>query len=326
MRYSIRSLLLASGLAFGLAMPAAHAAAPDWASVPGKDIMLFYPGQAGWEWALTPSEMSGATDFRAGKKDCGDCHIGEEKNMGPQIVTGTTRTFATGDKPSIEPNPIPNKPGTIPATIKVANDGTNLYVHIDFAPGTQPNSNMDPADTKVTVMFANGDGVPEAKRAGCFAACHMDSAGMPSGAGANRTMYLPKTRAHITATGGGDELKSADELAKLRASGYQLEFWQAVLNPGQPAQGVTETVFDKREVVTPSQVTAQATQSGGNWSVTITRPLKAAAPLANIAPGTTSYMSVAIHAGHTAHRFHYVSEERPLVIGNGTADFGAPAK
>lgn len=323
MTYSIRSLLLASGLALGLALPAAHAAAPDWATVQGKDIMLFYPGQAAWEWALTPSNMSGAKDFRAGKKDCGDCHIGEEKNMGPQIVTGTTRQFKTGDKPPIEPTPIANKPGTIPATVKVANDGTNLYVHVDFAPGAQPNSKMDPVDTRLTIMFATA-GVPETKRAGCFPACHMDSAGMPSAEpNATRTMYLPKTRAKITANGGGDTLKSPDELAKLRASGYQLEFWQAQLNPGQPAKAVTETVFDKREVLASSPISAQATQSGGNWSVTITRPLNAGVPLATIVPGETYYIGMAIHAGHTAHRFHYVSERRSMVLDDGKADLVA---
>ena len=72
--------------------------------------MLFYPGQASWEWALTPSDMSGADDFRKGK-DCAICHIGEEATMGPQIVTGKPRMFKTGEKPSIEPTPIPGKPG-----------------------------------------------------------------------------------------------------------------------------------------------------------------------------------------------------------------------
>jgi uncharacterized Fe-S cluster protein YjdI len=266
--------------------------------------------------------MSGAKDFRDGKKDCGDCHIGEEKNMGPQIVSGKTRVFKTGEKPPIEPNPIANKPGTIPAVVKVANDGANFYVHVDFTPGTQPNSNMDPVDTKVTVMFA-GAGAPEVKRAGCFPACHMDSAGMPAAGGANRTMYLPKTRAKVTATGGGDTLKAPEDLAKLKADGYQLEFWQALLNPGQPAKAATETVFDKREPLASSPVTAQATQSGGSWSVTITRPLKASAPLMNIASGEKYFMAVAIHAGHTGHRFHYVSYERSIVLDDGTADLVA---
>jgi cytochrome c-type protein NapC len=312
------------GLGAMLAMTPAQAAGIDWASVPGKEVVLFYPGQASWEWVLTASDMSGAKDFREGK-DCGVCHIGEEKDMGPQIVSGQPRVFKTGTKPPIEPTPIAGKPGSVPAMVKLANDGTNLYVHVEFNPGTQPNSNQSPDDTRVTVMFDNGK-VGEANRAGCFAACHDDSAGMASAGGATRTMYLPKTRAKITRQGGGDALAAADVLAKLKADGYQLEFWQAALNPGQPAKPSSEIVFDKRAVASPNVVSAQATQSGGTWSVTLSRPLAASAPYSPIAAGNTYHIAIAIHAGHTAHRFHYVSYERTMVLNSGSADLVAVKK
>ena len=312
----------AAGFAGLLAASGAQAAGINWSSVPGKNVVLFYPGQSSWEWALTPSTMSGATDFRKGK-DCGTCHIGEEKDMGPQIVGGTPRVFKTGTKPSIEPTPIPGKPGTIPATIKLANDGTNLYVHLDFNEGAQPNAGQDSAyATKVTVMFDDGK-VPEANRGGCWAACHDDLTGMPSAGGATRTMYLPRSRAHLTRNGGGDALAPADKLAALRAEGYQLEYWQALLNPGQPAKSATEIVFEKRAPASQNIVTATATQSGGNWSVTISRPLNEPAPFTSIVPGTVYHMAFAIHAGHTAHRFHYVSFERSMVLNAGHADLVA---
>jgi hypothetical protein len=305
-----------------LSVSPARAAGVDWGGIAGKDVVLFYPGQASWEWALTPSDMSGADDFRKGK-NCGVCHIGEEKDMGAQIVTGKTRTFKSGEKPSIEPTPIPGKPGFITSTVKVANDGTNLYIHIDFNEGMQPDAKQDPAyATKVTVMFDDG-AVSEANRGGCFAACHDDSAGMASAAGATRTMYLPRTRAKMTRQGGGDALKPVADLDKLKVDGYQLEFWQAMLNPGQPAKAGTEIVFDKRSVPSPSIVSAQATQSGGVWSVTLIRPLVAALPFTSIVPGNTYYLAFAIHSGHTAHRFHYVSYERTLAINSGNADLVA---
>ena len=320
MTFATKLLSAAAGLGALLAVPHAFAAGINWGSVPGKDVVLFYPGQASWEFALTVADMSGAKDFREGK-DCSTCHIGEEKDMGPQIVTGQPRTFKTGVKPSIEPTPIPGKPGSIPATVKVANDGTNLYVHLEFNEGAQPDAKQDPAyATKVTVMFDNGK-VPEANRGGCFAACHDDSAGMASAGGATRTMYLPKTRAKMTRQGGGDTL--SPDLAALKASGYQLEFWQAALNPGQPAKASTEIVFDKREVSSPNIVTAEATHTGGTWSVTISRPLNEAAPYSTIAAGATYHIAIAIHAGHTAHRFHYVSYERSLVLNSGNADLVA---
>jgi len=38
------------------------------------------------------------------------------------------------------------------------------------------------------------------------------------------------------------------------------------------------------------------------------------------------YVGFAIHSGHTAHRFHYVSYERTLAINSGAADFVAVKK
>src|SRR5271165_1174350 len=223
MRTRFRNLAFATGLAALVASPAAYAAGINWAGVPGKEVVLFYPGQASWEWSLTPTDMSGADDFRKGK-DCAACHIGEEKAMGPQIVTGQPRTFKTGVRPAIEPTPIPGKPGAISAVVKVANDGTNFYVHLDFNEGAQPNANQDPAyATKVTVMFNDGK-VPEANRGGCFAACHDDLTGMASAGGATRTMYLPKTHAKLTRQGAGDTLAAPDQLASLKAGNYQLEY------------------------------------------------------------------------------------------------------
>jgi cytochrome c-type protein NapC len=302
-----------------------QAAGIDWAKVSGKEIVLFYPGQSSWEWSLSQSAMSGAKEFREGK-NCDDCHIGEEKTMGPQIASGQPRVFKDGSKPPIEPAPIAGKPGYIPATVKFANDGVNLYVHIEFAEGAQPDAKQDPQNaTKVTVMFNDG-GVPEANRGGCFAACHDDSNGMPSAKGATRTMYLPKTRVKLTRQGGGDTLKPADDLAKLRADGYTLEFWEAKLNPDAPPVAADGVIFDKREEISPAVVTAEAAQSGGVWSVTLSRKLDAGPGFKTFSDSGRYTVSLAIHAGHAAHRFHYVSFERTLRIDAGSADFIAIRK
>ena len=297
-------------------------AAIDWSSVPGKAVVLFYPGQASWEWALTPSSMPGAADFRKGK-DCAVCHIGEEQQMGSQIVTGTPRVFKTGTEPPIEPTPIPGKPGSIDSTVKFAKDGTNLYAHIEFSEGNQPNAGQDPQfATMVTLVFEGGQ-VPEFNRGGCFAACHNDALGMPDAGATTRTMYLPRTRSKLTAQGGDDTVLAPDKLATLKSSGYYLEYWQAKLNPGQPPQAVNGTMFDKRNQTTPTMVTAQANYAGGRWSVTLSRKLDAGPTAVRLAPGEPIHVGFAIHAGHTAHRFHYVSFERTLAINSGTADFVA---
>ncbi len=286
--------------------------AVDWAKVPGKDVSMLFPAQSSYEWVLTPSEHSGGAKIREGK-NCHECHVGEENTMGDLLASGKKN----------EPSPIPGKPGSVKAVVKFAHDDKNLYVHLDFAPGVQPDAKMDTAnETKVT-MILNDGGVAESNRFGCWAACHDDAQGMASGAGAERSKYLLKTRAKVTRQGGGNDLKSADDLAALKAAGYSLEYWQARLNPGAKAVAAAGTIFDKREELKTSAVTADATLADGTWSVTLSRPLVAGAPYKDIVAGKTYTVGFAIHAGHTAHRFHYVSFERSLVLDQGAGDFVA---
>ena len=296
-------------------LAATPAFAVDWAKVPGKDVTLMYPGQSSYEWVLTPSEHSGGFKIREGK-NCHECHTGEEDTMGNLLVSGKKN----------EPAPIAGKPGFVKASVKFAHDDKNMYVHLDFAPGTQPDAKMDAAnETKVT-MIINDGGVAESNRFGCWAACHDDAATMPSAAGAERTKYLLKTHAKVGRQGGGDELKPADELAKLKAAGYELEYWQARLNPGAKAVAVAGTIFDKREELKSPAVTADATFANGVWSVTLTRPLAAGPGYKELAAGKTFTVGFAIHGGHTAKRFHYVSFERSMIIGEGAADLVAVKK
>jgi hypothetical protein len=325
MMSALKPLAAAVVLGTLLAAPAAHAAI-DWASVPGREVVMLYPGQASWEWALTPSDMSGAPKFRQEGKSCRSCHDGEEKLRGDRVVTGTVRKDEKGDThPSIEPTPIPGKPGWLAATVKFANDGTNLYVHLDFKEGTQPDAKQNPgAATMVSVMFSAGKSA-EITRAGCFAACHDDSAGMASNKGEARTMYLGATRTKLTRQGGGDALKPAADLAKLRADGYFMEFWQAQLNPGQPAKALDGIIFDKRTEA-PGGVAAEASFANGGWSVTLSRKLAGTADQISFAPGVHYVVGFAIHAGHTAKRFHYVSNERDFSIDTGSGDFVAAKK
>jgi cytochrome c-type protein NapC len=287
----------------------------DWSGVPAKQLVLFLPGQSSFEWLLTNGEHEGAAIFKQGK-GCKDCHAGEEAKMGQTIEAGKV----------IESAPIAGKPGSIPVAVKVAHDADTLYFHFEFAEGTQPDAKQDPKyATKVSVMVDDGK-VPEATRAGCWAACHDDLTGMPSSGGATRTKYLPKTRAKITRQGGGDALKPADELAKLKADGYVLEYWEAELNSGSPAAAAAYTVFDKREAVSPAPVAAEASFANGTWSVTLSRKLKAGAPFKDIEAGKPITVGFAVHAGHTNGRFHYVSLLQTLALDSGTADFVAMKK
>jgi cytochrome c-type protein NapC len=303
----VAALCVAGAMGFSAAT-----AAPNWSGVPAKDVALFYPGQSSWEWLLTQADHVGADKFRDGK-NCAACHLGDEKGMGRHLVSGRTN----------EPAPIPGKPGFMNAKVQFARDAQNIYVHLEFAEGDQPDAKMgDAAATKVAMMLDDGS-VPEAGRAGCWGMCHDDTTGMPSAGGSIRTKYLGKTRAQLTRQGGGDTLKPVDELAKLKAGGYALEYWQARLNPGAPAVAANGTIFDKREETKPTAVTAEATNSGGMWSVTFSRRLDAGPGFVALVPGKRYTVAFAIYSSHTTGRFHYVSFERSLVLDQGAADFVA---
>jgi cytochrome c-type protein NapC len=314
MKTSMTQTLTTSVLALCLVAPAAQAKV-DWPSVPAKDVVLFYPGQSSWEWVMTPSDHPGADKFRGGK-NCAECHTGDEKTMGDVLVSGKKN----------EASPIPGKPGSITAHVKFAHDSQNFYVHLEFAEGNQPNAQMDKEfATKVSMMINDG-GVPEANRAGCWGMCHDDAAKMPSAGASTRAMYLGKTRAQSTRQGGGDALKPADELAKLKGSGYEIEYWEARLNPGSAPTAANGIVFDRRTETKPTEVSAEASYSGGTWSVTLARKLQAGPGFKDLVPGKRYTVGFAIHSGRTAGRFHYVSFEHSLVLDQGSADFVAVQK
>jgi cytochrome c-type protein NapC len=288
---------------------APDAKAVDWSSVPGKDITLFYPGQLSWEMLLTQSEHSGADKFREGK-DCRQCHEGEEIASGKLLVA---------DK-SAEKEPIAGKPGSIVANVKAAYDAEAISIRVEFKPGQQPNAGMDKDFAhKVAVMLDDGK-LAEVARGGCWAVCHDNLARMPSAGGGDTTKYVARSRVKVGRQGGA-EIKPEAEIAKFLAEGAFLEYWQARLNVDAAPVVADGWVLDKRhENPTPS-VTATSSAIGDTWAVTFRRKLDGGDRHKALASGTTYTVGLAVHAGHTAQRFHYVSLEKTLVLDQGKADF-----
>jgi len=302
---------LVGGFVFGAALLAASPSfAVDWDKVAGKDVVLFYPGQLSWEALLTQSEHSGADKFREGK-NCRQCHEGEETASGKLLVA---------DKSS-EREPIAGKPGSIKATIKTAHDAENIFILLDFDPGQQPDAGMEPKFPVMAAVMIDDGKVAEVARGGCYALCHDNMMRMPGAkAGVDVTKYLSRSRVKMSRSG-GDEIKPADQLDKLRADGNVVEYWQARLAPGVVPVVVDGDVLDKRQEHKSSAVTATSSEAGGKWSVVFSRKLVAGAPYKDLSPGKAYTVGFAVHAGHTAHRFHYVSLEKTLAIDQGAADF-----
>ncbi len=288
-----------------------EAQALDWNKVGGKDVVLFYPAQMSWEMLLTQSDHSGAGKFREGK-NCAGCHEGEEKASGKLLVN---------DK-STEPTPIAGKPGFVMANVKAAHDGQNIYVRVEVDPGRQPDAGMDKDfATKLAVMIDDGK-VPEAARAGCWATCHDNLTRMPSGGNGETQKYLSRSRVSLSRKGGA-EVKPASELDRIRAEGGYLEYWQARLNPGQPAVAVDGTILEKRAENAAPAVAVEAAESGTKWTVIFSRKMVAGEGHKDFAAGKNYTIGISLHAGHAAQRFHYVSLEKTLSIDTGKADFVA---
>lgn len=289
------------------------AAAVDWAKVPAKKIMMMYPAQVSWDRLMTPGRHSGRNKWIAGK-NCLACHGNiDEHPLGDSLVHG---------EKFIEPTPIEGKPGAVDAQVKVARDAENLYVRLEFDPLKQPDAGMDKDfATKVAVMFDDG-GVAEAGRAGCWSTCHDNAAAMPSAGTKETQKYLARSRVAVTRKG-GEEIKPASELDKMRAEGGFLEYWQARLKPGAPPVVVDGTILEKRSERAQPMAAAEASEAGGLWTVTFSRKLAAGALSKDFAAGKTYTLGFSVHAGHTDHRFHYVSLEKTLVLDAGKADFVA---
>lgn len=313
MRYVTRqSGVLLACLAVACAVAARPAQAVDWSGVPAKEVVLFYPGQASWEWSLTQSDHSGNEKFREGKK-CRECHRGEETNIGDLIVSGK----------KVEPDPIPGKAGSVALSVQAAHDGERLYLRLQW-PATEPLSipKMDPDfEAKVTVMIDDGS-VVEAVRAGCWGSCHDDAVGMASAPeGKKITKYLAASRTKITRQGGGENYKPAGELEKLIDQGIFLEYWQARLNRGAGATAVSGYILDKRHKNEPPVIDAEGGLEGGKWTVVLSRKLTLGqGPHKTIAAGKTYTVGFAIHDSYLEHRFHDVSLGYTLMLGEGEAD------
>ncbi len=142
--------------------------------------------------------------------------------------------------------------------------------------------------------------------------------------GSKLTKYLGSSRVKLARGGGGENYKPEAELNKLLAAGTFLEYWQAQLNPGQPAKAVSGWILDRRHEHSPAATTASAKFADGWWTVELSRPLSASgANQKQLAAGKKYSVGFALHDDYTDHRHHYVSFEHTLVLDRGTADFVA---
>ncbi|WP_305985395.1 ethylbenzene dehydrogenase-related protein [Roseibium sp. MMSF_3544] len=307
----------------------------DWSTVAATDLTLFYPGQASFEWVQNGKTHGGARPLTKGGDACTTCHEKEVEAIGTKIVAGG----------EIEPTPIPGKRGTIAATIQAAHDDETLYVRMQWPDaGHNPapfvdGGKMDPDNQIKVAMMIAGTGIEMGETTGCWASCHADNTYMPFDPGAEAiaanadvaaqleakdtiTKYLTESRTKVEvkgrrgkAQGGWDKLKPAEEIDQLLADGTFLDLLR-VYADGSSTNGY----LLERRVANDGDISAEASLSGGVWTVVFSRPLNSGAPGdIPLEPGKTYTVGFAIHDDFAAARFHHVTFDTSLALDDDTA-------
>ncbi|MDH5546412.1 MAG: ethylbenzene dehydrogenase-related protein [Gammaproteobacteria bacterium] len=280
----------------------------DWGQVDSQEFVLFYPGQASWEWLLT--QHKGSKSLRKGTP-CLECHETEEKQMGAALASGK----------KMDSDAIAGKPGSVTVSIQAAIDADFLYLRAqwqdpEFSSGKKMDANHE---TKFAVMFDDGR-VKEAGVAGCWGVCHVDVANMPSADGEKRELYTSKSRQTITQKGGGDKYKGVSELKALLDENNFMEFWQA--RPGKKSmETVSGYILEKRHLHQGQPVTSVAEKKDNVWTVEFKRRLKTTGDgLKKLDASTPLQIGFAIHDDYTSGRFHYVSFGKRLSLNGEKSD------
>jgi len=233
----------------------------DWEKIPAKEITLFYPGQASWQY-LVSNAHPGSKAIDVG---CNTCHKGQEKTLGAKLVQGG----------SLETDPIAGKAPTVDLTVRAAYDSEFVYFQFRWKTdtpyathtmwrydgkqwvswgGPKPDvtkKGMPPSyEDRIAVLLDEPDNVPAYEGAsstfsqvGCWMTCHNSMRAMSKdvpraaidphpywGAKGRRVgdirKYLLITRTTQDDAGAWDQVKPAAELNKLKSGGKFLDLWQ----------------------------------------------------------------------------------------------------
>jgi hypothetical protein len=255
-----------------------------------KEITLFYPGQTGWEWVLIPDTHKSGSKLRQGYS-CRDCHEGEETDIGDSLLEEGTG------------------PSAFPVNIAMSQSAGILTLSLQWQT-SQPGQH-----SLVSALI----GHPELKavvRGGCWAACHADNRGMP--ADADLPKYLSGSRSKMSRTGGGDSVKSQDELAQLHSSGHFYELWGADID-GQLVTPRSGYLLDSWHLQETPGITATVVESDDEVTVTLRRPVIASG-LRSLQNDVVYPIAFAIHSGNQQGREHRVSLEYSFVLGESKTD------
>jgi len=261
MRIPLR-LVLGSGVAALLALgnPVSTMADPpqDWSSIPIHTVKLFYPGQGGYDWLRSPDHKRAYQKVKRGDA-CVSCHEGEEQDIGNLIVSGERLEPApiSGKNGWVDLNvqvaydaenayfrfqwkTKMDRPGQMHDYVRFDGEKWSSYggprSSKDVRSGAQPPLYED----RLALMVDDGS-VPLFQQQGCWLTCHRGMRDMPDEPskdaveahpllgkdGLNESdvrKYLASSRTDEDAS--WDKVKSAEEIAQIKADGGFLELMQ----------------------------------------------------------------------------------------------------
>jgi cytochrome c-type protein NapC len=313
----------------------------DWGAIEGRKVVLFYPGQTSVEWMFKGSDHGGARALKKIGDRCGECHEGEQADMGQKIVTGE----------KAETMVIPDKRAAIEADVKAAHDGENLYLQVSWpdAPHTPApfvdGGKMDPDNQVKLAIMLIAEENEFATQVGCWATCHHDSRYMPDHPSAEAlgaagdlatrleasdgvTKYLQETRSEIeikgkdgAPRGGWDKLLEQGEVDAAMGGNLFLDLIRFKSGQGELENGY---VLERRVAQGGTGVSGQGQLADGTWTVELQIPMSGggSGDLA-LDPGKTYTLGLAIHDDFTLARFHHVSLEYRLGFDSAEAEINA---
>lgn len=305
-----------------LALSLSHAegapAEADWSKIAQKELMLFYPGVASWEFLNGDDHRLGGREIKKGKKDCRHCHMSKEGELdlkAGEIVSGSMKMKRSHNP--FEPEPVAGKNGTMKARLQAAYDAENVYVRVEWdSKGAGWRSKGDP--DRVSVQMNRTE--PSFAKYGCFITCHNDLNTMPDS---------PSRRevAASSAFGGREDVRLYAFYAKSSWAGPRqgdrmkngLIDLKSVEFEGGKATSRDGWIFDDR-AWEEKEASGTGFWANGRYSAVFKFRIKSSDRFdVSVSEGDTVPVAIAIHEEGAAKRKHYVSF--PLVIG-----LGAPAE